>query len=201
MTTTTNARQKGPYSNDCVEFFCKPVQREKRRIHQRRQTDFHRLYKQRYDNLLQEQKNVELDYAIKVYDDRYVVEIALPFSQINKTAEIGAKIGFDIVCNDNDTGASNRNAIVGWASEFNGNNNNTENFGTLVLSESDCDKYDDIEYLAAKVVKGTENDDTITKNGETLVLLDKICAAANADFYINPNTGLINIFPCGHIEG
>lgn len=184
---------KGPYSNDCVEFFVNPSN-EKKGGYTKDDRQIFTGYINNDMTTYYKNKNVELDYAIKVYDDRYVVEIALPFSQINKTAEIGAKIGFDIVCNDNDTGASNRNAIVGWASEFNGNNNNTENFGTLVLSESDCDKYDDIEYLAAKAVKGTENDDTITKNGETLVLLDKICAAANADFYLNPNTGLINIF-------
>lgn len=126
---------KAPYSNDCIELFINPSNEKKGGYTK----DDRQIFTGFINNDMTtyyKNKNCELDYAIKVYNDHYTVEIAIPFTQLNKTAEIGAKIGFDIVCNDNDTGGNNRNSIVGWASEFEGNNNTTENFGTLILSET-----------------------------------------------------------------
>ncbi|MGN0180221.1 MAG: sugar-binding protein [Monoglobaceae bacterium] len=182
---------KYPYLNDSIEFLLNPSnQKAGSFVPEDRQVftgpingDLESVY---------ENAKIKIEQAYNIENGRFTVEIAVPWTEMGKTAKEGEKIGFEIVNNDDDLGGSNRDSIQTWTSTTENYYSLTTTFGTVELVGEDVFKYDDISYInKEEVLIGAP---TITVDGITLYELNSVLEKYGAVYYDNPNTGLVNVF-------
>lgn len=182
---------KSPYLNDSIEFLLNPSNEKAGAF----TADDRQVFTGPINGDLTshyKNKNINIECEYKISEDGYSVEIAVPWSEMNKTPSIGEKIGFEIVCNDDDLGGSNRDSIQTWTSEVQDYYGLTTTFGTIELADKGVFRYEDIPYEKKAVSANAE--DTTEQNGVTYYELNSMLKKYGAEYYDNPTTGMVNVF-------
>lgn len=182
---------KAPYLNDSIEFLLNPSNEKAGAF----TADDRQVFTGPINGDLNshyQNKNISIECEYNIHKDGYTVEIAVPWSEMKKNPGIGEKIGFEIVCNDDDLGGSNRDSIQTWTSEIQDYYGLTTTFGTIELTDKGVFRYEDIPYTK-KTVK-SENSEEITQDGVTYYELGAMLEKYGSQYYDNPTTGLVNVF-------
>ncbi len=133
-----------PYNNDSVEIFLDPSN-EKKLGYTDENKQLFSAYVNNDTSKFYPNTRGEVKSAYIRNDNGFTCEIAIPWSTVGRDPSDGLKIGIDLVFDDNDIGADNRNTCIAWWGT-NMNYSDASGFGTIILTEQQDVTYKDIPY-------------------------------------------------------
>ncbi len=181
------------YNNDSIEFLFNPSASRAGGMEPADKQLFSGPISGNLDTYYQNKKAPTMLQKYSIHDGGYDVEIAVPWSEVEKVPELGAMMAFELACNDDDNPvAAARTSIMTFSTENTDYYSITTDYGLVELVESGRFEYEDLEYVTASTeIAGEE---TIVKDGVTYNELGKVCDKYGAMYYDNPNTGFVNVF-------
>ncbi len=180
------------YNNDSIEFLFNPSASRAGAFEPADKQLFSGPINGDKSTYYQNKKAPNIVQKYNVHEGGYEAEIAVPWTEVEKIPELGAVLGFEIVCNDDDTPDNSRTSIMTWSTENTDYYSFTSDYGLIELVGENDFRYEDITFEAEKSKEGGA--ETIEENGVIYKELESVCNNYGAAYYDNPNTNLVNVF-------